>query len=110
MAPICGIDAATIRRVARTYAQAKRGLIYWGMGVAQHSHGTDNVRALIALALLTGHIGKPGTGLHPLRGQNNVQGASDVGLIPIVLPDYKSATDTEWAKTYGGHRCRRSRA
>lgn len=101
MAPVCGIDAATIRRVARTYAQAKRGLIYWGMGVAQHSHGTDNVRALIALALLTGHIGKPGTGLHPLRGQNNVQGASDVGLIPIVLPDYKSATDAKWAKTYG---------
>ncbi|MEW6694667.1 MAG: formate dehydrogenase subunit alpha [Pseudomonadota bacterium] len=93
MAPLCGIDAATIREVARAYATSPAAMIFWGMGVAQHSHGTDNVRALIALALLTGHIGRPGTGLHPLRGQNNVQGASDAGLIPMVLPDYRRVAD-----------------
>ncbi|TSE29804.1 formate dehydrogenase subunit alpha [Tepidimonas charontis] len=93
MAPLCGIDAATLREVARAYATAPASLIFWGMGVAQHSHGTDNARALIALALLTGQIGRPGTGLHPLRGQNNVQGASDAGLIPMVLPDYHRVTD-----------------
>ncbi|TSE20609.1 molybdopterin-dependent oxidoreductase [Tepidimonas aquatica] len=89
MAPLCGIDPATLREVARAYAGGPASMIFWGMGVAQHSHGTDNVRALIALALLTGQIGRPGTGLHPLRGQNNVQGASDAGLIPMVLPDYR---------------------
>ena len=88
MAPICGIDAGVIREVARTYATARASIIFWGMGVSQHSHGTDNARCLIALATLTGHIGRPGTGLHPLRGQNNVQGASDAGLIPMMLPDY----------------------
>jgi formate dehydrogenase major subunit len=64
-------------------------MIFWGMGISQHIHGTDNARCLIALAMITGHIGRPGTGLHPLRGQNNVQGASDAGLIPMVLPDYQ---------------------
>ena len=63
-------------------------MIFWGMGISQHIHGTDNSRCLISLALTTGNVGRPGTGLHPLRGQNNVQGASDVGLIPMVLPDY----------------------
>ncbi len=90
MAPICGIDAATLRTVARTYARAERAIIFWGMGVSQHVHGTDNARCLIALALICGHVGRPGTGLHPLRGQNNVQGASDAGLIPMFFPDYKS--------------------
>jgi len=90
MAPICGIDADTLRTVARTYARAERAIIFWGMGVSQHTHGTDNARCLIALALSTGHVGRPGTGLHPLRGQNNVQGASDAGLIPMFFPDYKS--------------------
>jgi len=89
MAPICGIDAATIREVARLYAGSAASIIFWGMGVSQHVHGTDNARALISLALLSGQVGRPGTGLHPLRGQNNVQGASDVGLIPMVLPDYQ---------------------
>src|SRR5690606_29326759 len=88
MAPVCGIDAATIRRVARDYATSRASMILWGMGVSQHVHGTDNARCLIALALATGQIGRPGTGLHPLRGQNNVQGASDAGLIPMMLPDY----------------------
>ena len=90
MAEICGVDAATLREVARTYARAKAAIIFWGMGISQHVHGTDNARCLIALALVTGQIGRPGTGLHPLRGQNNVQGASDVALIPMFYPDYQS--------------------
>jgi formate dehydrogenase major subunit len=89
MAPICGIDAKTIREVARLYATSKASMILWGMGISQHVHGTDNARCLIALALSTGQIGKPGSGLHPLRGQNNVQGASDSGLIPMFYPDYQ---------------------
>lgn len=93
MAEVCGINAETIRTVARTYATAERSIIFWGMGISQHVHGTDNARCLISLALLTGQIGRPGTGLHPLRGQNNVQGASDAGLIPMVYPDYQSVTD-----------------
>ncbi len=89
VAELCGIDAATIREVARTFATAKSAMILWGMGVSQHVHGTDNARCLIALATITGQIGRPGTGLHPLRGQNNVQGASDAGLIPMMLPNYQ---------------------
>lgn len=95
MESICGIDAVTIREVARIYAESKASIIFWGMGVSQHIHGTDNARALISLALMTGQIGRPGTGLHPLRGQNNVQGASDVGLIPMVFPDYQRVDDAE---------------
>ena len=86
MAPICGIPAETIREVARAYATSKASIILWGMGISQHVHGTDNARCLIALTLMTGQIGRPGTGLHPLRGQNNVQGASDAGLIPMMYP------------------------
>jgi len=93
MAPICGIEAETLRTVARKFARAKASIIFWGMGVSQHTHGTDNARCLIALALITGQIGRPGTGLHPLRGQNNVQGASDAGLIPMFYADYKSVED-----------------
>ncbi|MEM7711811.1 MAG: molybdopterin-dependent oxidoreductase, partial [Pseudomonadota bacterium] len=93
MADLCGIDAETLRDVARTFAGARAGMIFWGMGISQHIHGTDNSRCLISLALMTGHVGRPGTGLHPLRGQNNVQGASDAGLIPMFLPDYQSVTD-----------------
>src|SRR5205085_1693332 len=89
MAPICGIEAETLREVARTYARSQASIIFWGMGISQHVHGTDNARCLIALALITGQVGRPGTGLHPLRGQNNVQGASDAGLIPMFLPDYQ---------------------
>ncbi|HZP93311.1 MAG TPA: formate dehydrogenase subunit alpha, partial [Burkholderiales bacterium] len=93
MAPICGITAETIKRVARLYATSKASIIFWGMGISQHVHGTDNARCLIALALSTGQIGRPGTGLHPLRGQNNVQGASDAGLIPMMFPDYHRVND-----------------
>ena len=90
---ICGIPAQTLREVARIYASSAGSMIFWGMGISQHIHGTDNARCLISLALLTGQIGRPGCGLHPLRGQNNVQGASDVGLIPMVFPDYQPVSD-----------------
>ena len=93
MSEYCGVDARTIREVARAYGRADRGIIFWGMGVSQHIHGTDNARCLISLALLTGNVGRAGTGLHPLRGQNNVQGASDSGLIPMVYPDYRPVSD-----------------
>ena len=89
MAPICGIPAETLREVAREFAKAKGAMILWGMGISQHVHGTDNARCLIALSTVTGQIGKPGSGLHPLRGQNNVQGASDAGLIPMMFPNYQ---------------------
>jgi formate dehydrogenase major subunit len=95
MAPICGIPAETIREVARAYATSKGSMILWGMGISQHIHGTDNARCLIALTLMTGQVGRPGTGLHPLRGQNNVQGASDSGLIPMMYPDYQRVATPE---------------
>ncbi|MFZ9151670.1 MAG: formate dehydrogenase subunit alpha, partial [Burkholderiales bacterium] len=95
MAPLCGIPAETIKEVARLYATSKASMILWGMGISQHIHGTDNARCLIALCLMTGQIGKPGSGLHPLRGQNNVQGASDSGLIPMVFPDYQRVDNPE---------------
>ena len=93
MAPICGIPAQTLREVARAFASAKGAMILWGMGISQHVHGTDNARCLIALVTVTGQIGKPGSGLHPLRGQNNVQGASDAGLIPMMFPNYQRVTN-----------------
>jgi formate dehydrogenase major subunit len=102
MAEVCGIPAATLREVARLYARAEAAIIFWGMGISQHIHGTDNTRCLIALALSTGQIGRPGTGLHPLRGQNNVQGASDAGLIPMFFPDYKSVEDPDTRGFYEG--------
>jgi formate dehydrogenase major subunit len=105
MAPICGIPAETIREVARAYATSQASMILWGMGVSQHVHGTDNVRCLIALASLTGQIGRPGTGLHPLRGQNNVQGASDAGLIPMMYPNYQRVSHREahdWFEKFWG--------
>ncbi len=88
-AQITGVDADLIREVARVWGEAKAGVIYWGMGISQHTTGTDNARCLIALCSITGNVGKPGAGLHPLRGQNNVQGASDAGLIPMFYPDYQ---------------------
>src|SRR5687768_6554468 len=105
MAPICGIPAQTIREVARAFATSKASMILWGMGISQHVHGTDNARCLIALCMLSGQVGRPGTGLHPLRGQNNVQGASDAGLIPMVYPDYQrvdnAATQARFAALWG---------
>ena len=101
----CGIAAQTLREVARAYATAPAAMIFWGMGVSQHTHGTDNVRALMALCLVCGHIGRPGTGLHPLRGQNNVQGASDAGLLPMMFPNYLHVDDPvvhAWFEAYWG--------
>ena len=95
MSDVCGIEPDVIRDVARLYATSERSMIFWGMGISQHTHGTDNSRCLIALALITGHVGRPGTGLHPLRGQNNVQGASDAGLIPMFFPDYRSVENED---------------
>jgi formate dehydrogenase major subunit len=105
MEPICGIPAETLREVAREYAKAKGAMILWGMGVSQHVHGTDNARCLIALATVAGQIGKPGSGLHPLRGQNNVQGASDAGLIPMMYPNYQRVTNKaahDWFENFWG--------
>ncbi len=101
----CGVDAATIRECARAFAQAKGAMILWGMGISQHVHGTDNARALIALSTVAGQIGRAGSGLHPLRGQNNVQGASDAGLIPMMLPNYQRVTDAPsraWFEQFWG--------
>ncbi len=95
MEKICGVPAKTIREVARTYATAKNAMIYWGMGITQHSHGTDNARCIITLSLITGQIGRAGAGLHPLRGQNNVQGTSDLGVLPMYYPDYQKVGDKE---------------
>jgi len=90
---ITGVPAEKIREAGRLYAKAERASIVYAMGITQHSHGTDNVKALANLAMLTGNIGKPGTGINPLRGQNNVQGACDMGGLPNVLPGYKPVTD-----------------
>jgi formate dehydrogenase major subunit len=100
MAAVCGIAAELIRTVARRYATSKASIIFWGMGVSQHVHGTDNSRCLITLALITGQVGRPGTGLHPLRGQNNVQGASDAGLIPMMFPDYQDVEADDIRKRF----------
>lgn len=105
MAPVCGIAADTIREVARAFATSPASMILWGMGVSQHVHGTDNARCLIALSAITGQIGKPGSGLHPLRGQNNVQGASDAGLIPMMFPNYQRVDNAQahaWFEAFWG--------
>lgn len=111
---ICGVPADEIRAIARTIGETTPVggdiggmLVFWGMGISQHTTGTDNARCLISLCLMTGNVGKPGSGLHPLRGQNNVQGASDAGLIPMVYPDYQPVSDptirqkfeTAWERT-----------
>jgi formate dehydrogenase major subunit len=100
MSPLCGVPPGEIREIARAYATAGRAMIFWGMGISQHVHGTDNARCLISLALATGQVGRPGTGLHPLRGQNNVQGASDAGLIPMVFPDYRPVGDAQYRAAF----------
>jgi formate dehydrogenase major subunit len=92
---ICGVEADVIREVARVFGRAENAILFWGMGISQHVYGTNNARCLISLALLTGNVGRPGSGLHPLRGQNNVQGASDAGLIPMVYPDYQPVGDPD---------------
>lgn len=90
---ISGVPAQSIREAARIYANANRAAIYWGMGISQSTHGTDNTLSLVNLALLCGHVGQPGTGLNPLRGQNNVQGCSDSGGLPGVYTAYQAVDD-----------------
>jgi formate dehydrogenase alpha subunit len=94
-AAITGVPPEDIRRAARMYAQANAAAIYWGMGISQSTHGTDNALTLANLALLCGHVGRPGTGLNPLRGQNNVQGCSDSGCMPNVYTAYQPLTDPD---------------
>jgi len=104
-AQICGVSAEDIREVAKVFGEADAAIVYWGMGISQHTTGTDNARCLIALCSITGNVGRPGTGLHPLRGQNNVQGASDAGLIPMFYPDYQrvaaEATRLRFEQSWG---------
>jgi len=90
---ITNVPASAIEHVAHTFAKADRAGIYYTMGVTQHTSGTDNVCSLANLAMITGNLGKPGAGLNPLRGQNNVQGASDMGCAPTVFPGYQPCTD-----------------
>ena len=97
---ISGVDRNLIVQAARMYATAKNAAIYWALGIPEHSHGTDNAMALIHLALLTGHIGRRGTGLNPLRGQNNVQGASDSGAMPWHFPGYQRVDDKAAARKF----------
>ncbi len=101
---VSGVPAEDIRKAARMYATAKNAAIYWGMGISQLSHGTASALALIHLAFLTGHIGRDGTGLNPLRGQNNVQGASDMGAMPFHYPGYMRVDNEEnavkWERTW----------
>ena len=85
---VSGVPAEDIRAAARLYATAKAAAVYWGMGISQSTHGSDNTLAITNLALLCGQIGRPGTGLNPLRGQNNVQGCSDSGGLPNVFTAY----------------------
>jgi formate dehydrogenase major subunit len=99
---VTGVPAAKMLEAARMYAQAGRSAIYWGMGISQHTTGSDNSFCLINLALLTGNIGIPGVGLNPLRGQNNVQGASDMGAIPMYYPGYQPADDPQVRARWGG--------
>jgi len=95
VAEITGVPWEQIARVARIYATHKPSTLFYAMGITQHSHGTDNVMATANLALLTGNVGKPSTGVNPLRGQNNVQGACDMGGLPNVYPGYQNVTIPE---------------
>jgi len=108
--PITGIPADSIREAARVYARAKRASIVYSMGITQHTTGTDNVLALANLAMLTGNVGRESTGVNPLRGQNNVQGACDLGALPNVYPGYQKVDDPDiknkfekvWGATLSG--------
>ncbi len=100
---ISGVPADDIREAARIYAQAKTASIYWGMGISQSTHGTDNTLALVNMALMTGHLGKPGTGVNPLRGQNNVQGCSDSGGLPNVYTAYQVVSKPEVQAAFQEH-------
>lgn len=94
---VSGVDRQLIIDAARLFANAERGAIYWALGISQSTHGTDNAHSLINLALLTGNLGRLGTGLNPLRGQNNVQGASDSGAMPWQYPGYQEVDNEDVA-------------
>ena len=100
VAEITGVNCEDIVRIAETYAKAERASIIYAMGITQHSHGVDNVQSLANLAMLTGNIGKRSTGVNPLRGQNNVQGACDMGALPNVYPGYQAVTDPSIRKKF----------
>ncbi|HUF37226.1 MAG TPA: formate dehydrogenase subunit alpha [Anaerolineales bacterium] len=100
---ISGVPAGDIRQAARMYATASRAAIYWGMGISQSTHGTDNTLSLVNLALMCGHVGKPGTGLNPLRGQNNVQGCSDSGGLPNVFTAYQRVDQEDVKAMFESH-------
>ena len=100
VAEISGISPENLRRIAETYAKAEKASILFAMGITQHTTGVDNVKSLANLAMLTGNLGRPSTGINPLRGQNNVQGACDVGALPNVYPGYQSVTDEVVAKKF----------
>jgi formate dehydrogenase alpha subunit len=100
---VSGVRAEQIRQAARLYAGAERGAIYWGMGISQSTHGTDNTLSLVNLAMMCGHVGKPGTGLNPLRGQNNVQGCSDSGGLPNVYTAYQRVDLPEVQRKFEEH-------
>ena len=102
---ICGVEPEEIVRAARMFASAERAMIVYSMGITQHTHGVDNVKSCANLAMLTGNVGRPGTGVNPLRGQNNVQGACDMGALPNVYSGYQKVTDpaarAKFAKAWG---------
>lgn len=97
---VTGVPADDIRWVARRYATTDRAGIFYTLGITEHSHGTDNVYALANLVLMTGHLGKPSSGMNPLRGQNNVQGANDAGATPVFYPGYQKVDDPEAQAKY----------
>jgi formate dehydrogenase (coenzyme F420) alpha subunit len=99
-AAVTGLTAAEIIDAARLFAGGERAMIFYSMGITQHSHGVDNVRCCASLALLTGNVGRPGTGVNPLRGQNNVQGGCDMGALPDVYTGYRKADDPVVRETF----------
>ncbi len=99
-AAISEVPAAQIVEAARLYATSGASAIFWAMGITQHTTGTDNVKVLANLAMMTGNIGRPGTGVNPLRGQNNVQGACDLGGLPNVFPGYQPVTSPEMRQKF----------
>ncbi len=100
VAEVCRVPAEDIRTAARMYATADKAAIFYTMGITEHTCGTDNVRTIANLAMLTGHVGRESTGVNPLRGQNNVQGACDVGTMPTCYPGYQSVTDEEITRKF----------
>ncbi len=100
-AEVTGVRPADIVRAARLFAGARRAVVVYGMGITQHTTGTDNVKSLANLLLLTGNVGREGTGFSPLRGQNNVQGSCDMGALPNWLPGYQRLADPEARNKFG---------